>query len=101
MMDEREARETPGEATSSALLAIYRKLRSVVSVSSTPGFNTLMTTSRRDPFKIAEWTCAMDADARGITSTLSKMSSKEQPRSCSMVLRTVAKGTDGVWSRHF
>ena len=40
------------------------------------------------PGKVARWTCAMDAEARGVSSNVANSSSSGRPSSCSTVSRT-------------
>ena len=58
-----------------------------------------LTTTRSPVRSVAEWTWAMDADARGVRSNEVNTSASGRPRSSSMVRRTTANGSGGTRSR--
>mmetsp|Transcript_7000 Transcript_7000/g.21094 ORF Transcript_7000/g.21094 Transcript_7000/m.21094 type:complete len:211 (-) Transcript_7000:93-725(-) len=95
-----EVRASSGARNSSVRAVTYRKLRSAVSTSSTPGLSTLTATSRREPRSTARCTCATEAVASGVLSMLSKTSLTGRPSSLTRVRSTSAHGTGGALSRH-
>ena len=61
----------------------------------------MRTTSSPVSLSTAQCTCATDADASGVGSTLEKTLESGLPSSSSMTPRTLAHGVGGVSSRHF
>ena len=59
------------------------------------------TTTRSPVWRVAAWTWAIDAAARGRRSNEAKTSSRVRPSSLSTVARTSLNGSAGTWSRHF
>ncbi len=73
-----EANFTLGTAFSISLVAQCNTFKSVYRIVSTPGFCTLITTF--SPLtNFAAWTCAIEADANGVSSIEAKISSKLRP----------------------
>mmetsp|Transcript_39704 Transcript_39704/g.54018 ORF Transcript_39704/g.54018 Transcript_39704/m.54018 type:complete len:242 (+) Transcript_39704:887-1612(+) len=96
----RDRRDRFGAKNSSTFPATAMNPRSAFSVSATPGFWTLTTTS--SPVRsVAACTCATEADANGVSSNLLYTSVMDLPRSFSTIPFTVLKSTAGVSSRHF
>ena len=58
-----------------------------------------LTTTRSPVRSVAEWTWAMEAEARGVRSNEVNTSASGRPRSSSMVRRTTVNGSGGTRSR--
>ena len=58
-----------------------------------------LTTTRSPVLRVAAWTWAIEAEARGTRSKETNTSARGRPRSSSMVRRTVENGSGGTRSR--